>query len=436
MFAFFRKRKSNRGEPTGKSGNRVPPLPKVRSVDELVLELRKTMRSMTRSNPGSWLSIHNGLLNVQIKYASQKLDSLIPSGMPRSRADELKNLINKRFNDGVMPLEELAELLGGEGNLKSVMIAEDKLGERAIAVWADYIAEKPVIDNFLALLSKPEISQNCAGLCGCVHLAVAFPNAKEALAQGSLDIVMKFVESLEDMELSDSKKHLLPLSIYCRYMALELLVLCTSANGLGSRPSTLPALKNSIRDNIASHPEWTSMSDRFMARFVEPESPILLQQRICDALDRALEADPELIEAIFRSGGLGMDIGLNRDTQGGQADYLSMDPIEFEHEVARLLNSRGYRMEVTTASRDGGIDILGFAPGIGNQKVAVQCKRYQGTVGRPDVQQFWGIISGSEYASGFFVTTGSFSADAKQFAGDKPRLVLVDGDELAKWDRE
>ena len=113
----------------------------------------------------------------------------------------------------------------------------------------------------------------------------------------------------------------------------------------------------------------------------------------------------------------------------------SMDPYVFEHEVARLFNAQGYRMEVTTASRDGGIDILGFAPGIGEQKGAVQCTRYQGTVGRPEVQQFWGIISGSEYASGFFVTTGTFSADAKQFTEDKPRLVLVDGEELAKWNR-
>ncbi|MDP7358654.1 MAG: restriction endonuclease, partial [Pseudomonadales bacterium] len=244
-------------------------------------------------------------------------------------------------------------------------------------------------------------------------------------SQGSLDMVMQFVEDMGPLDDDES--------IYCFYMALELLVLCTSANGLGSIPSTLSMLKDSIRDNVSSHPEWTSGSEQFMARFLEPKSPILLQQRVCDALDKALKTDPELIDAIFETRGSHID--LNRDKQGEQTDYLSMDPYAFEHEVARLFNLQGYTMEVTTASRDGGIDILGFAPGIGEQKVAVQCKRYQGTVGRPEVQQFWGIISGSEYASGYFVTTGSFSADAKQFTEDKPRLVLVDGEELAKWNR-
>jgi hypothetical protein len=382
------------------------------------------MRRVAKSNPKSWLALRSGLFNKPIIYTYQKLDSLISPGVPRSRGDELKNLINERLNNDVIPLEELSELLGGERNLRLVMIAEDKLGERTVDLWTDYIAGKPVIDNLLALLSRPNIQENCAGLWGCTNLAVAFPSAEEALAQDSLDIVMQFVEDLGPLDDEES--------IYCFYMALELLVLCTSTNGLASIPSTLSMLKDSIRDNVASHPEWTSMSDRFMARFLDPESPILLQQRICNALDKALETDPELIDALLNTRGWSID--LNRDKEGEPTDYLSMDPIEFEHEVARLFHSQGYRMEVTTASRDGGIDIFGFAPGIGDQKVAVQCKRYQGTVGRPEVQQFWGVISGSEYASGFFVTTGTFSADAKQFTEDKPRLVLVDGEELAKWD--
>ena len=117
-----------------------------------------------------------------------------------------------------------------------------------------------------------------------------------------------------------------------------------------------------------------------------------------------------------------------------QRNFLDMDGIEFEHEVARLFTLRGYHMQVTQASRDGGIDIVGSAPGIGGQKVAVQCKRYATTtVGIADIQRFWGIISASEYATGFFVTTSTFSGDSWQFAKDKQRLVLIDGRELQKW---
>ena len=117
-----------------------------------------------------------------------------------------------------------------------------------------------------------------------------------------------------------------------------------------------------------------------------------------------------------------------------ERDFLAMNGIEFEHEVARLFTLRGYQMQVTQASRDGGIDIVGSAPGIGNQKVAVQCKRYATTtIGIAEIQRFWGIIAASEYATGFFVTTSSFTSDSLQFAKDKPRLVLIDGRELQKW---
>ena len=111
-----------------------------------------------------------------------------------------------------------SELLGGERNLRSVMIAEDKLGERSVDLWTDYIAGKPVIDNLLALLSKPNIQENCAGLWGCAYLGVIFPSVKEALSQDSLGIVMQFAEDMGPLDDDES--------IYCFYMALELLVLC------------------------------------------------------------------------------------------------------------------------------------------------------------------------------------------------------------------
>lgn len=432
VIVFLKRDKDNGEGSENKRGGRVPSLPRVKTVDELVKELRKTMRGLAKPNPESWLSIQSELTNVTISFDQKLVDSLVFTGVPRNRSEELHGLIFERLNDGYYPLEEMAEMAklhGGEGNvrnLRSLTNTGHKIGELTQDLWFDYIAGKPVIDNLLALLSKPDIEENCAGLWCCANLAY-LPGAKEALAQDALGIIMQFVEDMGPLDDGES--------IYCCYKALELLVLCTSANEWGPIPSTLDILKDSIRDNIASHPEWTSKGERFLrdAALVQPDSPILLQERICDALDKALETDPEIIDTLLKSEGL--RINVNKDTPGRQTDYLSMDPIEFEHEVARLFNSQGYRMEVTTASRDGGIDILGFAPGIGEQRVAVQCKRYQGTVGRPEVQQFWGIISGSEYASGFFVTTGRFTNDAKQFTEDKPRLVLVDGEELAKWDR-
>jgi len=71
---------------------------------------------------------------------------------------------------------------------------------------------------------------------------------------------------------------------------------------------------------------------------------------------------------------------------------------------------------------------------LGLDRVYVQAKRYSAgnAVGRPDVQAFVGSLVGLGASKGVFVTTSTFSAQARDFVQRlSQRVVLLDGESLA-----
>ena len=64
-------------------------------------------------------------------------------------------------------------------------------------------------------------------------------------------------------------------------------------------------------------------------------------------------------------------------------------------------------------------------------KYVIQCKRYKGTVGSPDIQKFIGALDHSKADKGIFVTTGMFSFEAENMAKEHP-IILVNRITLAK----
>ncbi len=46
---------------------------------------------------------------------------------------------------------------------------------------------------------------------------------------------------------------------------------------------------------------------------------------------------------------------------------------------------------------------------------SIQAKRWEGTVGRPEIQKFVGALHGKRVRKGVFITTGAFSADAREY---------------------
>ena len=61
----------------------------------------------------------------------------------------------------------------------------------------------------------------------------------------------------------------------------------------------------------------------------------------------------------------------------------------------------------------------------------MQAKRWQNTVGRPEVQAFYGALAGQRANKGVFITTSAFTQQALDFARSVERVVLVDGERLA-----
>lgn len=111
-------------------------------------------------------------------------------------------------------------------------------------------------------------------------------------------------------------------------------------------------------------------------------------------------------------------------------------PAFFEELVLNLLHSLGYGATTDDLQRvgksgDGGIDGVIALDTLGLEKVYVQAKRWQGSVGRPDVQGFFGALAGQHAKKGVFITTSTFTKEARDFAQQvSDSIVLVDGTRL------
>lgn len=62
----------------------------------------------------------------------------------------------------------------------------------------------------------------------------------------------------------------------------------------------------------------------------------------------------------------------------------------------------------------------------------MQAKRWQSSVGRPEIQSFYGALAGQRANKGVFITTSAYTAQAVEFAKSVERIVLVDGIKLAE----
>jgi restriction system protein len=117
-------------------------------------------------------------------------------------------------------------------------------------------------------------------------------------------------------------------------------------------------------------------------------------------------------------------------------ELSKVTPQYFETIVLDLLHRMGYGASRDDLQRvggvgDGGIDGVISLDKLGLEKVYVQAKRWQGVVGRPDVQGFYGALAGQRANKGVFITTSSYTVQALEFARSVERVVLIDGVRLA-----
>jgi len=116
----------------------------------------------------------------------------------------------------------------------------------------------------------------------------------------------------------------------------------------------------------------------------------------------------------------------------------SAPPSLFEKLVVELLLKMGYGGSREDAGRaigrsgDEGIDGIVKEDRLGLDIIYVQAKRWEGTVGRPEVQKFAGALQGQRARKGVMITTSSFSSEARAYASNiDSKIVLIDGEQLA-----
>ena len=117
---------------------------------------------------------------------------------------------------------------------------------------------------------------------------------------------------------------------------------------------------------------------------------------------------------------------------------LQVSPEFFEKIVVELLVAMGYGGSRRDAgerlgkSGDGGIDGIIKEDRLGLDAIYIQAKRWQGTVGRPEVQKFVGALHGQRARKGVFMTTSTFSFDARDYVQNiDAKVVLLDGVQIA-----
>lgn len=120
------------------------------------------------------------------------------------------------------------------------------------------------------------------------------------------------------------------------------------------------------------------------------------------------------------------------------ARLLSASPEFFERVVVELLVAMGYGGSLQDAgqrigkSGDGGIDGIIKEDRLGLDAIYIQAKRWQGNVGRPDIQKFVGALQGQRAKKGVFMTTSSFSAEAVDYVSRiDAKVVLLDGRQIS-----
>ncbi len=114
-------------------------------------------------------------------------------------------------------------------------------------------------------------------------------------------------------------------------------------------------------------------------------------------------------------------------------------PAFFERLVIELLVKMGYGGSFVDAGMaigktgDEGIDGIIKEDRLGLDAIYIQAKRWNNTVGRPEIQQFVGALAGKGARKGIFITTSKFSEQAKSYLPANVKVVLIDGAQLAEY---
>ena len=114
-------------------------------------------------------------------------------------------------------------------------------------------------------------------------------------------------------------------------------------------------------------------------------------------------------------------------------------PAFFERLVVEVIVNMGYGGSKIDAGKaigktgDGGIDGIIKEDKLGLDAIFIQAKRWDHSVGRPEIQKFVGALTGQRAKKGLFITTADFTADANDYITRiDTKVVLINGELLSQ----
>jgi len=180
----------------------------------------------------------------------------------------------------------------------------------------------------------------------------------------------------------------------------------------------------------------TSINLKFLHQFpeyIQFRSTRRTQAEISDEVDNGHVGTPEE----------SLDVAYAKIRDDLAADILqrlrTCSPAFFERLVVEVIVKMGYggsRQDAGKAigkSGDGGIDGMIKEDKLGLDAIYIQAKRWENTVGRPEIQKFVGALTGQRARKGLFITTSDFSREAHDYVSRiETKVVLIDGETLAQ----
>lgn len=112
--------------------------------------------------------------------------------------------------------------------------------------------------------------------------------------------------------------------------------------------------------------------------------------------------------------------------ENGRDAITSLTPTEFELLVAALYKRMSYQVQVTRATKDGGIDVIARNLTSGNQSIVyVQCKHQARNVRVQALRELTGLVLLHHANKGVLVSSSDFTATTKKDATASPTIELL-----------
>ena len=169
---------------------------------------------------------------------------------------------------------------------------------------------------------------------------------------------------------------------------------------------------------------------------IEERIDKILEQKQ-DLFDRLVDDVSINLSATLTSDQLFGLFGLETPSQVSRERQQRPSGLELEAKCARILEQRGWTVERTPRSRDGGVDVIGSRTdevGI-EQLIYVQCKDHSRPVGVQVVRELIGALPTDQNVYAVLVAPAGLTSDAQQVA-NKRGVIVWDQHKLDELEAE